>query len=51
MDYDSKSQGGVINNWRQNKWKNFEGKPIKNHEQIGKLDKLRKKVATLTYAK
>ena len=41
----------LINTWRQNRWKNFEGKPIKNHEQIDKLDKLRKKLSSLTYAR
>ena len=41
----------LINSWRQNKWKSFEGKPIKNHEQIDKLDKLRKKLSNLTFAR
>lgn len=41
----------LINSWRQNKWKNHEGKPIKNHQQIDKLDKLRRKLSALTFAR
>lgn len=33
---------------RKNNWKNFEGKPIKNHELFDKLDKLRKKISVQT---
>jgi ribonuclease HI len=31
--------------WRNNKWQNYEGKPIKNHELLNKLDKTRSKLS------
>jgi ribonuclease HI len=34
----------LIREWRSMGWKNHEGKPIKNHEYIDKLDKLRTKL-------
>lgn len=37
-----------IKAWRQNKWKNHEDKPIKNHDLLDKLDKLRKKLSEQT---
>ena len=38
-----------IRDWRKNKWKNFEGKSIKNQDLLDKLDKMRKKLAATTY--
>lgn len=35
----------LIRDWRSMDWKNHEGKPIKNHEFIDKLDKLRTKLS------
>jgi len=40
-----------INAWRSNGWKNYEGKPIKNHELLDKLDKIRKKLSEQTYTR
>jgi ribonuclease HI len=40
-----------IRDWRKNSWKNFEGKPIKNHELLDKLDKARKKLSEKAYAR
>lgn len=40
-----------IKAWRQNKWKNHEGKPIKNHELLDKLDKTRKKLSEQTHCR
>lgn len=40
-----------IRSWRQNKWKNFEGKPIKNHELLDELDKYRKRLSDLSGAR
>jgi len=40
-----------IQTWRRNKWKNYEGKPIKNHDLLDKLDKARKKLSDQAYAK
>lgn len=33
-----------IDGWRKNKWKNFEGKAIKNHDLLDEIDKTRKKI-------
>lgn len=38
-----------IRDWRKNKWKNFEGKSIKNQDLLDRLDKMRKKLAAATY--
>lgn len=40
-----------IKEWRHNNWKNHEGKPIKNHELLDKLDKIRKKLSEQTRAR
>jgi len=40
-----------IQNWRSHHWKNFEGKPIKNHKLLDELDKTRKKVSDLARAR
>lgn len=40
-----------IKQWRHNKWKNDEGKPIKNNKLLDELDKTRTKLAGLTYAR
>jgi ribonuclease HI len=40
-----------IKQWRHDKWKNHEGKPIKNHEFLDKLDKVRTKLSAKTYAR
>jgi len=40
-----------IKAWRQSKWKSHEGKPIKNHELLDKLDKIRGKLSSKTYAR
>ena len=37
-----------IQTWRHNKWKNHEGKPIKNHDLLDKLDKTRRKLSQFT---
>lgn len=37
-----------IQTWRKNKWKNHEGKPIKNHDLLDKLDKTRKRLSQNT---
>ena len=34
-----------IRGWRKNKWCNYEGKAIKNHDLLDKLDKKRKKIS------
>ncbi len=36
-----------IDAWRKNKWHNYEGVPIKNHDLIDKIDKKRKKLNSL----
>lgn len=41
----------TIKAWRKNKWRNHEGKPIKNHELLDKLDKTRKKLSEKTYTR
>lgn len=40
-----------IAEWRRNKWKNHEGKPIKNHKLLDELDKTRSKLARATKAR
>lgn len=40
-----------IQAWRRNSWKNHEGKPIKNHDLLDKLDKTRKKLSQSTGAR
>lgn len=44
-----KTNSYKIRQWRNNKWKNFEGKPIKNNELLDKLDKTRKKLSSQFY--
>jgi len=36
-----------IKEWRKSKWCNYEGKAIKNHDLLDKLDKKRKKLSTI----
>jgi ribonuclease HI len=48
---DDKTSSYRINIWRQNKWKNYEGKPIKNHKLLDELDKARTKLRNTSYAK
>ena len=40
-----------IKQWRQQGWYNHEGKPIKNHTLLDKLDKLRKKLTVVAKAR
>ncbi len=40
-----------IREWRRNKWKNHEGKPIKNSDLLDKLDKKRKKLSNSSWKK
>ncbi|MBA7545766.1 Ribonuclease H [subsurface metagenome] len=40
-----------IKGWRSNKWKNHEGKPIKNHKLLDELDKTRKKLSNQTFSR
>jgi len=40
-----------IAQWRKNKWKTHEGKPIKNHKQLDELDKTRLKLSKLAKAR
>jgi len=40
-----------IREWRKNKWCNYEGKPIKNHDLLDKLDKKRKKLSDIAFKK
>jgi len=47
---EDKTSAYNIRGWRRNKWKNFEGKPIKNHKLLDELDKTRKKLSDKTYA-
>lgn len=47
-DSENRTNEFLIKQWRSNKWKNFEGKPIKNHEVIDKLDKTRSKLRNST---
>ena len=41
----------AIREWRSNNWKNHEGKPIKNHELLNRLDKLRRKLSQTSRAR
>ena len=45
---EQKTNAYAIKKWRSNKWKNHEGKPIKNHKQLDRLDKLRVKLAQVS---
>lgn len=47
-DTEKRTNEFLIKQWRSNKWKNFEEKPIKNHEVIDKLDKTRTKLRNST---
>ncbi|MBX3006957.1 MAG: hypothetical protein KF816_02915 [Melioribacteraceae bacterium] len=40
-----------IQEWRRNKWCNHEGKAIKNHDLLDKLDKKRKKLSEIAHSK
>jgi len=40
-----KTNAYKIQKWRSQNWKNFEGKPIKNHKLLDELDKTRKKLS------
>ena len=40
-----------IQEWRKNKWCNHEGKAIKNHDLLDKLDKKRKKLSVIARSK
>jgi len=46
-----KTNAYKIQKWRSQDWKNFEGKPIKNHKLLDELDKTRKKLAVLARAR
>lgn len=48
---EDKTSAYKIREWRKNNWKNFEGKPIKNHKLLDELDKARKKLADKTFAR
>lgn len=48
---DDKTSAYKIRDWRRNKWKNHEGKPIKNHKLLDELDKTRKKLSDKTFAR
>lgn len=48
---DYKTSAYKIREWRKNKWKNHEGKPIKNHKLLDELDKTRKKLSDKTFAR
>lgn len=42
---DGKTSPYLIKQWRANKWRNYEGKPIKNHRLLDELDKERKRLS------
>ena len=46
-----KTSAYKVQNWRSHHWKNFEGKPIKNHKLLDELDKTRKKLSNLARAR
>ena len=46
---EEKTSAYRIREWRRNKWKNHEGKPIKNHKLLDELDKTRKKLSDKTF--
>jgi ribonuclease HI len=48
---DDKTSPYRIREWRRNGWKNYEGKPIKNHKLLDELDKTRLKLNKATYAR
>lgn len=48
---EEKTSAYKIREWRKNNWKNYEGKPIKNHKLLDELDKTRKKLSDKLYAK
>ncbi len=41
----------LIRDWRNNGWKNHEGKPIKNKDLVDRLDKTRKKLSDLVHGR
>lgn len=45
---DEKTSPYRIQEWRRNRWKNHEGKPIKNHKLLDELDKTRTKLARVS---
>lgn len=47
----SKTNPYTIRGWRANKWRNHEGKPIKNDDLLDKLDKLRLKLNKETHCR
>jgi len=51
LSEDEKTSAYRIREWRKNKWKNHEGKPIKNHKLLDELDKTRKKLSDKTFAR
>lgn len=48
---EEKTSAYKIREWRRNKWKNHEGKPIKNNKLLDELDKTRKKLSDKTFAR
>ncbi len=48
---DGKTSPYKILGWRKNKWKNFEGKAIKNHKLLDELDKTRTKLSRVAGAR
>jgi len=48
---DDKTSPYRIKEWRRNGWKNYEGKPIKNHKLLDELDKTRLKLSKTAFAK
>lgn len=48
---EDKTSACRIKEWRRNKWKNYEGKPIKNHKLLDELDKTRKKLCEKTFTR
>jgi ribonuclease HI len=40
-----------LDSWRKQKWKNHEGIPIKNHDLLDRIDKLRKKLAGIAHCR
>jgi ribonuclease HI len=51
LSEDERTSVYKINQWRADKWKSFDGKPIKNHELLDKLDKTRRKLQHLSHAR
>jgi ribonuclease HI len=48
---DIKTSPYLIAQWRRNDWKNFEGKPVKNHKLLDELDKTRAKLNKISRAR